>query len=289
MYNFRNIIILTFMLLITVCYSSQINVEELSSPVGVVKELIPPYYPRLFDLDMKRGNLKKHAADYLNRFHKLGLCDWGPVASFFYYSRININKIEEFKKVGIDLHEFSKNFFSKNTDLLKVRALHNLIILKGVVESVEPISNEAYEYVTRYKIKIVEHYKGEKIINDKIKYVYYYSNFEVDGNGKIIGDLPSSFTYKKNDYYLKKGEKVLGLFSKFSYDQKYELYKSETSGKVFLGINHFEEDDGLILKVDGDKFIYSDKVYSIKEYVNMIDQIEKINDTQNFYNIDFSK
>lgn len=127
--------------------------------------------------------LKELYQKYKKQYSNLGLKSRGMVSVLF-YNKINLNAIEDFKTLGVDLFELDKRQFEGMNN--KERILDSKICITGTV--VDSISNPdpKSSYHTLWKIKVDKMYKGSEYYKKIPEIINYYSPVGKVGNSEIV-------------------------------------------------------------------------------------------------------
>lgn len=180
---------------------------------------------------------------YKKQYFDLGLKAKGMVSVLF-YNKINLNEMEDFKALGVDLFELDKRQFEVMNN--KERILYSKVCITGTV--VDSISNPdpKSSYHTFWRIKVDKMYKGSEYYKKIPEIINYYSPVGKVGNSEVV--------MRPNQKIIEHiGEKVcLGLVQYFR--PGLELDSISFDGVLFL------------------------------ESENFVKQFEDINNSKNFFN-----
>ncbi|MDA3838142.1 MAG: hypothetical protein PF574_04065 [Candidatus Delongbacteria bacterium] len=224
--------------------------------LGQDKIYIGKYAKELACKSLSEEEQKQHIKDYNEKAERFGneevnwmLKNDSPYGGW-YYNMININEIEEFKKIGIDLTQKGENIGDASTifrdfkikdesnQLLQVSDVYfytNIIAVGTVIDSISPIPGMEIgsfgypNYRVKYDIKINEFIKGD----------FYYKK-----------PNPTITIYKKNGGYIidSDGTKILkNYYKKGSSKEYYNFADFRTYGigdKVILFLQ-FSYKDGI--------------------------------------------
>jgi len=286
------------------------------------------YFFRLPGFDFNKKS-KQNLDDYFNLYSKLGLhIEYSMKDTYLeypkhysaYFRRINITKLDEFRKIGIDLIEMSKNYFHPKNHNEEIRIKEEIlvnpaIIIGTIVDSISPL-NSFYEslfdkyqgYNTKYVVRIDEFLKGDYYFTQKDKEVIYYSSngyyykrgikkysknpiFPSDDN-LILHKKCVIFLDKSNDYEVSRiyGKAVFDLNGNLIKD--IEKYKGENNNNLIdynlMTSNLYYSDlNGAptIYTVENNKLkSFGRLVMQLDKLRQLVKEIETINDTKNFYN-----
>ena len=246
-------------------------------------------------------NLQKHKENYFKLVEKLGLnyiIDWksgvdknGDTVKYFdnilYADKINLKKLIELKKLGLryyndielstsDIDVVRKNQISVFTLIYKILSMQFIFI--GSVESSETPFYPSSSYNTKIVVKVDEFLKGS----------YYFE--KVPMNLKVFCKYgrqlkPKDF-FKPEDW----GETELIIGKKYLFFAR----KSISSGSGRSDINNndvFINDEMCIYFLENG--IIKDRKWDFPEYIDTsklreyIKLIDKTNETEKFYDIDF--
>lgn len=265
-------------------YREKVKGEKKKYPSVLVSELYPP--------ESKKTSIEIHELykDYMDKCKVLGIEIKETLKEFVFYLRVNINAIEEFEKIGINL----KRIYSDNRNEEQTKAsigslsLQSQIIVFGVLSDIGKYSN----LWQRATIKIDEVLKGEFYFNELPDEFYWYSH-ESDfqnprGSGLVkfdVGDRILLFVNKigiDNELALKK---IISAEKSPKLGYGYDAFKMNETHDLGV-VKYFIVKDGQfvskeLIYVDGIKSTYEGKVDSV---LQVIRKVERINDTKNFYN-----
>jgi len=252
-----------------------------------------PLVSKTFSMDTKKSDteLQKHFEDYIGKYKKLGINVNENIKNDLYYMKINVNKVKELKKAGLDLQKFLENkhitgFWNEyNT---KELALLSQIIVYGQIEEVDSLRfvEGINSPLLRMHIKVKDILKGEYLYDQRPNSVilYLYEDY-------LMGNFHVP---------IEKGDNVLFFINRFNSDysegnyegwsQRYNIndrrnfdgsclmnWYVEKEGKFFSDMSYRDNDRGVISHNEG----------RIDSVMQVIRNIDKINDTKNFYNEDF--
>lgn len=206
--------------------------------------------------------LESHYKAYKEKFIKLGLKTIEYVPTL-YYHKVNLNAIDELKKIGIDLRDLDKRHFKGLNEVERI--IETQVYILGEVVEIDYDSIPSSLFRSIYTVRVDEILKGAEFYNDNVpKYVKVYG-FEGPGL-KLRG---YNFEYKKG-YIIKHG------FSKIHS----ECYKDNDA--YIINANTLKSTSGEYFSTDllnSLNFIQSNKMFD-KEFVI---KYEKINDTKSFF------
>jgi len=171
----------------------------------------------------EQDQLKLHYESYKEKYIKLGLGSIGDIPSL-YKSRVNLDAIEKFKSIGIDLFDLSNNNYSGRHGLpLKPTLLLSQVIVLGTV--VDSLNYPFYDvtYHDSYVIKVDKFLKGHDYYETLPKYIQIFSrNGKKQGkDGQILKPL---ITPQKTKGYEISKQYVFILGKPFYFNQ-YDDYK----------------------------------------------------------------
>lgn len=221
-------------------YSDPVRIEECGLRVNMNPKGI--YASEKFKSpDQPEGEaLEKLYQKYKSKYFDLGLKAKGMVSVLF-YNKINLNAIEKFKTIGVDLYELDKRKFGDMND--KANILFAKICITGTVIDSISIPDPKSSYHTLYKIKVDKMYRGSE----------YYSkvpdiiNIYTPGGKVLIGGTKEMDIQPMFRHINKIGESVnLGLVQNLSKDMildsvtfdQYMYMESEVFVKRFEEINN---------------------------------------------------
>lgn len=274
-------------------------------------EYYPTDYLVLSQINKGKSFLEQHRINYYNKLEKFGLDYVGKrelenenyisVYDYYpYYERININKLSELKELGLTVYGEGANKDSDEVSILmKGRFKDNLsyitlrsqIIITGtVISNLSPLPLPQSSFNSSYNFKINEIIKGGYSLNNS--------------NGVIKVYFLHGHQIKPKDYFtpegfmepnLKIGKKYLLFISKSVDKKSIASYPKDILDKQ----NYSTENCYIcpiinnVLEVEDSRnfanIIYNPKTNSINidDAIKLIKKIEKTNDTENFYNLDF--
>ncbi|MDX9694789.1 MAG: hypothetical protein RBT49_03265 [Bacteroidales bacterium] len=181
---------------------------------------------------------QKYKSEFLNSGFKAK-----GIISVLFYNKINLNTIEEFKTMGVDLFELDNRKFENINN--REAILYSKICITGTV--VDSISNPdpKSSYHTLYKIKVDKMYKGSEYYKEIPETINYYSPV-----GKVlIGGTREMNMHPRARTIEHIGEKVcLGLIQNLKIEMKLDsvsfdvikFLESEDFVKRFEEINSSE-------------------------------------------------
>ena len=262
-----------------------------------------PLFSNAFFSDHKFSNeyKTKLADEYFAKYEKLGL-ELNPYRALFYFFKINLNVLDKFKKFGIDPLALSAyRSLSPGAliyDPLLSNSLFRPVVLTGKVVNIE-INNkieendfEAHGIKKRMSIEIIRFHKGSYLyenIPDTIHILmskYDYTNYAYE-NFPEMGP---------RDLVLNKNDTVLVFFNGWQLQSQYkEVFKKEVNKQINnneilnkISNNIVLPNRGVFLnRVFNNSIYYSYYLKYKKEYkkgIDEIEELERINDTENFYN-----
>jgi hypothetical protein len=204
------------------------------------------YYSETFKspFQPKGDELAKLYQKYKNKYLGLGLKAKG-IISVLFYNKINLNKIEEFKKIGIDIYELDKRKFVSMNDKEKI-LLSKICITGTVIDSMSVTDPEKSNYLTLYKIQVDKMFKGNEYYNKVPDIINFYS---------VVGNVmrPRARHIDRIGYKV-----TMGLSHRFTTD--FEL------DNVSFNSNFFLESEGFM-----DKF---EKINDSKNFYNEVSKYE---------------
>lgn len=263
---------------------------------GIKDEFV--LYPESIDPISKsysKEYLEEHFVDYKKFYDKIGCKspDHFPMlVSNPYYNKIDLKKYKEFKKIGLDLVEFSKNNFAPS-DIYE-RSVNSQLIFTGTIVNRTYVTDPSSHYHEYYTIQVDEIIKGNDLFDSKIDFIDVYQTtgiqiVKVKEKVRIdtIRNMSSEFDFGKID------EKYI-FFSGFKGEDFERKYKNwawipKGRGKVYVDETDYIEveikdpvdfTDRKNLRHAGFVPFDKEKVTKLKEF---LEKYEKINDTPNFY------
>lgn len=212
--------------------------------------------------------LESHYKAYKEKFIKLGMNTIEFVPTL-YYHKVNLNAIDELKKIGIDLLDLDKRHFKNFNDIEEI--LKTQVYIIGEVVEINYDSIPSSRFRSIYTVRVDEILKGAEFYNDNLpKYVKVYG---FEGPGLNLRGY--NLEYKKG-YQIKHG------FSKIHS----ECYKDNDAYKI--DAKTIKSTAGEYFSIDllnSLNFIQSNKIFD-KEFII---KYEQINDTRNFFKKEFWK
>jgi len=245
--------------------------------------------------------LDKNYNEYLEKSKELGIDEFNS-GVIGYYNKINITKIDEFKKIGIDVTNVINHGLESYLPIPEEFLLFPVIFVGTVTETEVPEKN-AIGLKSSALIRVNSYFKGDYYFDNPPKFfnIYFYSGYD-SKNGKQVYEL-SQTDFRRNGNtirgILNKGDQLLILFDKHSYkslsDESKSKYPSDFDKINVSSIAHYyiiNKNNKLIDNILYDDIadFYSDKgdtvlsKENVEYYRDLIQSIEKINDTPNFYN-----
>lgn len=228
----------------------------------------------------KMNILKMHYESYKNKYLKLGLASKHKIPQL-YKSRINLDAIEKFKTIGIDLYELSKNNYSglHGLPLNSTILLSQVIVLGTVVDSL----NYPYYDVTyhdSYVIKVDKFLKGQDYYETLPDYIQIFTR-EGKKQGKDGEILKPFITPPKTRGYEINKQYVFILGKPFYFNQ-YDDYKKNVLDRTKEKLT--ERDIYLKKIFEPTSFEYiSRNINHLDSIKDIIQKEEEINDTRNFF------
>ncbi len=287
------------------------------------KDKIPlgkPLFSKFFPCE-EFENLKEktaHVNSYFKKYSELGLYetlfidkDWESHHSkreLLYYFRINLNKLAELERelglnpYGISLYPSGMLPYNEKYEL---DPLFSQIIISCTLTNADFFKNNPYSDAPIYSLtfKIDKWHKGDYLLK------------EIPNTFKMKTSMYKIIDKKKDQEWLEKkvfeydpyfsqelsiGDKMLMMFRIDSDFEKDENFKIDSSRNIFEYLEFVRD-----FKIEGNKLfkdIYRDRscgpgvIYRKRElekkydeYINYIEELERINDTKNFYKKEFKK
>jgi len=246
-----------------------------------------------FDTGMTKEKLENFMNEYKNKFMELFPNYRENAYERFFNNKINLNSLDEFEKIGLNLHEnthISGNSYLENS-------LKSDIILTGrVVELQQKDEN----FVPRYKLEIDKIFKGSEIINQYLgeipKEIYFVAflgisidiSSELDKKGIYflnIDPLP-----KKEFLFLKQPYSTITVYNDSIVCYERDFNKFDSAFKFKHGeieLTKAQKDSN-----HGERYLkwYDEcKIGNLNETINQIKKILEINDDKNFYKRSYSQ
>jgi len=218
---------------------------------------------------LSQKQLEKHKADYSVKTQSLGMA---IKPSFFYEKKIDLNKVEEFKSVGLDLVAMGNKVGEYN---FRENSLVSEVIIQGtiVAKTYHPAKN--LNFHTTYKIQVDSYIKGSGA-----SYIYVKTV-----SGAIGEDM---FVNRSSEPKLYMGERVLMMLSKVDI-AGYTQARAE--GHFDKELNATSEDYVINGKysLKANSYFDSDREFigKLEDVSATISKIVSINDDSNFYSKKF--
>jgi len=248
------------------------------------KAVVKDYFGR--STGLTKSGLAKHKQEYETKAKKQGIDSKIPLR---YAAKVNLNALEEFKKIGIELVEMSHKY--KGDFNYKENSLKSQVVIHGEVLKLEYELNEKCVYHSKYYIKVKEVLKGLdffEILPDTV--------MALIGTGEITYQDKKDFVYYPSETQLNKGDEVILFLTK----EYIRLQIEDKGGRIFPDYifkpTTFYKFDDLIIK-DGfvlpSDFLYggenpkSQQPIKAEAIMDTIKMIDKINANKNFYKLKF--
>ncbi|MCG2760261.1 MAG: hypothetical protein L6407_03500 [Candidatus Delongbacteria bacterium] len=223
----------------------------------------------------KYEQLDSHYQGYKDKFKELGLKSIHRIP-WLYKSRINLDAINDLKKIGIDIYELDRNNFSGRHGLdLKSTILFSQVIVSGtIVDSLNyPDSDKPAHNC--YIVKIDRLIKGEGYFSKIPEFIKIYTVFgkHYSQDGNLVSEPFDQTGYRINKSYvfiLSKDNDMLYIRqniqkSKTNNDDKGYRYWID-----FLEPNVFTQ-------------VPAKNINMLNEIENISMEIDKVNDLKSFY------
>jgi len=221
--------------------------------------------------------LSDHYEKYKRKFRDVGLQSLRMIP-IFYSSRVNLDKISKYKKYGIEIFDLDKqNFLTRHGWNFYTAALFSPVIIVGTV--VDTVSYDFdNERIMIYTTRVDKFYKGSDHLITPPEYVkiYHLEGFYRNGVlGRKIGG--PTYSCEINKSYL------LNLRSAITQKNSIRCQQSNNEAIENEVRNHLEE----LCKPTSFRITNSVKITNnIDLTYKNIEEIEKLNDTINFYSRD---
>ena len=258
------------------------------------------------DKERTESQKKDHFKYYSKKFIDLGLLkdstNLKPLYKAYYFG-ININKITELKNIGIDLYDLIvKRDFNFNNYKEAVLISHLITETESYDYRVDSTNNTGFVFIeTGLHLKKI--YKGKFYIENNIDTLRLFCDFmnfnpnylklELTNNllrkAVFLKPKPIDFFYTEViDINLKKfsnkfhnGNKNLVFLQNKHEDDRLPIFYKETSMRYIFGDHVF------MFNIQGDSITLGANKYPKKEIIETIENIIKINDSDNFFNRNF--
>jgi len=221
---------------------------------------------------LSKKQLKEHKTSYINKAEKNGIIN----AQEFYKYKININKINELKKEGIDLALVSEapiKYYEKS--------LYPSAIVLGTVVKRTYLPGENNHFHTSYKIEVSEVIKGQ-IRSNFVTIKTKSGLVDAENDSYIVSNLEPTL-------YL--GEKALLMIHEIDAKSIEENTKKYTPEKKDQVINVDSLDYYVFWKysLKGNNFLNEqNKIIGLKkDVIEKIQKIDIVNNTNDFYKLNF--
>jgi len=223
----------------------------------------------------KSEKLNKHYQAYKDKFKRLGLKSIHRIP-MLYKSRIDLDAINNLKKIGIDVYELDRNNFSGRHGLdLKSTILFSQVIVSGTI--VDSLNYPDYDKPAHncYIVKIDRIIKGEGYFSKKPDFIKIYTVFgkQYSQDG-ILGSEPFDQTgYRINKPYvfiLSKQRDFLYIKQKIQESKASNDEKGYRYWVDFLEPNVFSQ-------------VPAKNINMLNEIENISREIDKVNDLKSFY------
>jgi len=240
------------------------------------------------DTGMSKEELEKFKAEYDKMDRQMFP---GTHTSMLYDSKIDLNKADEFKKIGVDLWRSGVPAADKT---YKENTLYSDIIVIG-----KTIGTEKIDGVYTYKIEIEEIIKGKEILNHKLgeipQYIYYPGsnaggNEEIVGETKPILNVTALYFFgfaedlQKNRRWIQKRPESTLICNEDS-SIVYEKYYEQLKSLAWLQNKKDKSENFKNLQKDIEENIVMKEKWN--EAISIVKQIITINKDENFYNKSF--
>jgi len=223
----------------------------------------------------KDEELNKHYQAYKEKFKKLGLKSIHRIP-WLYKSRINLDAINDLKKIGIDIYELDRNNFAGRHGLdVKSTILFSQVIVSGTI--VDSLNYPDYDKPAHncYIVKIDRIIKGEGYFSQKPEFIKIYTvfgkHYSQDGT---LGSEPFDQTgYRINKPYvfiLSKHSDFLDIKQKIKESQASNDEKGYRYWADFLEPNVFTQ-------------VPAKNINMLNEIENISREIDNVNDLKSFY------
>jgi hypothetical protein len=223
----------------------------------------------------KDEELNKHYQAYKEKFKKLGLKSIHRIP-WLYKSRINLDAINDLKKIGIDIYELDRNNFAGRHGLdVKSTILFSQVIVSGTI--VDSLNYPDYDKPAHncYIVKIDRIIKGEGYFSQKPEFIKIYTvfgkHYSQDGT---LGSEPFDQTgYRINKPYvfiLSKHSDFLDIKQKIKESQASNDEKGYRYWADFLETNVFTQ-------------VPAKNINMLNEIENISREIDNVNDLKSFY------
>lgn len=188
------------------------------------------------ELVLSKQEIKKHKSSYQKKIKNLGIV---ATPQYFYKHKINVNKISEFKSLGIDLVEMSKKIGSYN---YKEMALFSPVIIEGVIIGKEYDTDINSYFHTSYEVKISSLISGSTHSKDVIT---------IKTRSGSIGEDKYVANNNEPNYFI--GEKVLLMLKPVDI----EGYKKDKKNGLFYYKINAKQTDFTV----NDKYTFKSNLY----------------------------
>ena len=152
----------------------------------------------------KDGLLNKHYQAYKDKFKGLGLKSIHRIP-MLYKSRIDLDAIDDLKKIGIDIYELDRNNFSGRHGLdLKSTILFSQVIVSGTIVDSLNYSDSDKPAHNCYIVKIDRLIKGEGYFSKKPEFIKIYTVFgkHYTQDGNLVSEPFDQTGYRINKSYV---------------------------------------------------------------------------------------
>ena len=212
----------------------------------------------------------EHKKNFSSKLKDLGMA---IKPDYFYAKKINLTKINEFKKIGLDLVSMGNKVGTYN---YKENVLISNLVIQGTIVEKKYHPKKELQFHTTYKIKIETVLKG----NYSEPYVYVKMISGATGEDKFmrVSDEPQLFL----------GEKVLLMLNAVDVD---EFSKAKKNGYFNKTLNATKTDYTISgkysLKLDTYFNSHKERIGTKTEVQSLIKKIVAINQENNFYKLKF--
>ncbi len=228
----------------------------------------------------EQDKLKMHYESYKQKYFKLGLGSIDDIP-LLYKSRVNLDAIEKFKSIGIDLYNLSHNNYSGRHGLpLKPTLLFSQVVVLGTV--VDSLNYPFYDvtYHDSYVIKVDKFLKGQDYYKTLPDYIQIFTR-EGKKQGKDGEILKPFITPPKTRGYEINKQYVFILGKPFYFNQ-YDDYKKNVLDRKDKKLS--ERDNYLKKLFEPTSFEYiSRNIDQLDSIQIFLQEIKQINDTKNFF------
>jgi hypothetical protein len=250
---------------------------------------------------------KLHYDEYLKKFKQLGLKSNhfyadstkypDVIAQQFYHLRINLDKINEFKKLGVDLYKINddlrKATFRRSDRASIYTTVEKPIIIIGKLESFHTRDQKEGELLSSILFQVEDIIKGNCYFLENPKIIKCYLSTDLNYSEEII---PVYGGFKRGLEGIGTAELLYNTKVILILD-KNDIQPNSRTGKVSSRISSVKEDiydENVFYLSASEAYLhsfftekdyeiihkYSGGDYSLEQYLNLIEKVEKLNEDE---------